>query len=75
MTVLLCVFAWALPASTQEPSRVETYKKTPEAALKIHLFLPKAWKEEDTRPAIVFFFGGGWRSGSVKQFFRQSSYL
>jgi len=34
-----------------------------------------ARKKEDKRPAIVFFFGGGWTSGTVKQFEPQAEYL
>ncbi|MFO0949518.1 MAG: alpha/beta hydrolase, partial [Planctomycetota bacterium] len=34
-----------------------------------------AWKPEDKRPAIVFFFGGGWATGSVRQFEEQAAHL
>src|SRR5208283_3340707 len=33
------------------------------------------WKKEDKRPAIVFFFGGGWTNGDVKQFEPQAKYF
>lgn len=36
--------------------------------LAINIYKPKGWKAEDSRPAVVFFFGGGWRGGSTKQF-------
>jgi acetyl esterase/lipase len=36
---------------------------------------PDGWKPTDKRPAIVFFFGGGWVGGTVKQFQRHSAYL
>ncbi len=32
------------------------------------IYRPKGWKPTDHRPAIVLFFGGGWRSGSPWQF-------
>ncbi len=51
------------------------YKQTPQGDLKIHVHLPKGWTAEDKRPAIVFFFGGGWRSGTVEQFRPQAEYL
>lgn len=57
------------------PSREEVYKKTDKAELKVHLYLPADWKEGDKRPGIVFFFGGGWTSGSVTQFATQAAYL
>src|SRR5262245_40994255 len=40
------------------------YKHTPQGDLKLHFYLPTTWKAADKRPAIVFFFGGGWRNGS-----------
>lgn len=57
------------------PTREEVYKKTDKAELKAQLYLPADWKEGDKRPAIVFFFGGGWTSGTVTQFATQASYL
>ncbi len=51
------------------------YKKTPQGELSIHLSYPPGWKASDSRPAIVFFFGGGWNSGTVKQFASQADYL
>ena len=58
-----------------EPDRVITYKEVDDAELKLHVFLPEGHSKEDERPAIVFFFGGGWRSGHPRQFFPQSEYL
>ncbi len=37
--------------------------------LRLHAFFPAGWKPSDKRGAIVFFFGGGWRSGSPAQFY------
>ncbi|MCH8309816.1 MAG: phosphoglycerate mutase [Chloroflexi bacterium] len=51
------------------------YKKTPQGELAIHVHFPTDWKASDNRSAIVFFFGGGWRGGSVNQFRRQAEYL
>jgi acetyl esterase/lipase len=58
-------------------ARVESYifKKTPQGELKIHVHFPADWTAKDRRPAIVFFFGGGWTGGSVAQFTRQAEYL
>lgn len=52
-----------------------TYKKTKQADLALHVHFPPNWKKEDRRPAIVFFFGGGWTHGKVEQFEPQASYL
>jgi acetyl esterase/lipase len=48
-----------------EGCRVETYKTIGDAELKLYIFSPQ---EPKNVPAIVFFFGGGWRSGSPQQF-------
>jgi acetyl esterase/lipase len=34
----------------------------------MYIFTPEAHKPTDKRPAAVFFFGGGWRGGTPKQF-------
>jgi acetyl esterase len=54
---------------------VEAYKTVGEAKLNAYIFNPPEHKATDKRPAIVFFFGGGWRSGSPKQFEQQCRYL
>jgi len=51
------------------------YKKTESRELKLHIDKPSAWKAADKRPAIVFFFGGGWVGGTPAQFLKQSEYL
>jgi acetyl esterase len=37
--------------------------------------MPNEWKATDKRPAIVFFFGGGWKNGAYTQFVPQSEYF
>ncbi|MFQ6132844.1 MAG: alpha/beta hydrolase [Armatimonadota bacterium] len=56
-------------------SKEYTYKTTPQGELRIYLDFPPGWSADDARPAIVFFFGGGWRSGTVNQFATQAKYL
>ncbi len=51
------------------------YRKTPQAELKMQLHFPADWRAGDQRPAIVFFFGGGWTGGRVEQFEEQAKYL
>jgi acetyl esterase/lipase len=52
-----------------------TYKKAKQADLEMHIHFPPGWKKEDKWPAVVFFFGGGWEQGDVRQFEPQASYL
>ena len=58
---------------TIEGTTVETYKKAGDSELKVWIFPPK--KSDEPRPAIVFFFGGGWSSGSPTQFERQARHF
>lgn len=46
-----------------------------ETRLTLHIFEDPKFKENKLRPAIVFFFGGGWNTGSPKQFEAQSRYF
>ncbi|MEM9016085.1 MAG: alpha/beta hydrolase, partial [Verrucomicrobiota bacterium] len=46
-----------------------------EVTLKLWMFLPSGWSAEDNRPAMVFFFGGGWRAGSPNQFVPHAQHL
>lgn len=56
-------------------ARAEIYKTIDGVKLPIHIFEPKDHKPEDKRPAILFFFGGGWNGGSPQQFEKQCAYL
>jgi acetyl esterase len=51
------------------------YKETPQGALRVLADFPAHWSASDERPAIVFFFGGAFRWGSVEQFAPQAQYL
>ena len=51
------------------------YKKIDNVELKILVYAPADAKETDKRPAIVFFFGGGWAQGDVRQFAVQAEAL
>src|SRR6185369_1048354 len=44
------------------------YKTVGDVKLNLYVFKPSDWKATDKRPAIVFFFGGGWTNGSPSQF-------
>ncbi|WP_417384286.1 alpha/beta hydrolase [Gimesia sp.] len=46
----------------------KVYKKTKQGDLHLNIYKPADWKTGDSRPTIVFFFGGGWRNGNPSQF-------
>ena len=54
-----------------------SYKQTPQGELKLWAIGPDHHGDADSsaHPAIVFFFGGGWRSGSPQQFVPHARYL
>ena len=74
----LCLLATPLFAQPSNPptpkdARVETYRKVGSTELKLWIFGesdPKAKK-----PAIVFFHGGGWNSGTPEQFAAHARYF
>jgi len=43
--------------------------------LHLEFFYPDGFAKTDSRPCIVFFFGGGWTGGNTNQFYAQSKYL
>lgn len=54
----------------------EVYKKASGDDLWIYRFDPEEHDpRQDKRPAVVFFFGGGWNGGTVTQFEQHAKYL
>ncbi len=58
-----------------EGAKVETYKSVGDVKLNLWLYEPAGHKPSDKRPAIVFFFGGGWTGGSPQQFEQHCKHL
>lgn len=56
-------------------ARTEVYKTVGDTQLKLFVFEPADHKPTDKRPAVVFFFGGGWTSGSPGQFAPQAEHF
>jgi len=76
----VCTVAQARTITGYAPDQVLTYKKTvdsdgKEVSLHLDVFTPPDHKLTDKRPAIVFFFGGGWSRGSTTQFHPYCEYL
>lgn len=74
------------PASAQEETEfpyppdiknatAHVYKVASQTELKLYVFAPPGLKTGESRPALIFFFGGGWRIGSPQQFEAHCRYL
>ena len=64
------------PAAAQSmDSDALVYKQVGDRKLKLFVEKPAGWRPTDQRPAIVFFFGGGWVAGTPNQFLKQSQYF
>jgi len=52
-----------------------TYKTVDKIKLNLWIFTPENHKSTNNAPAIIFFFGGGWNTGSPAQFVKHCEYL
>jgi len=86
LTIGVCLLSGSLAAADRPKRRLRpwptfkgadarVFKSVGNVKLRLHIFKPADWKKSDRRPAIVFFFGGGWIGGSPAQFEQQSRYL
>ena len=77
LSLVPAAFAAAAYPPRFDGARVETYKNVGETQLSLHIFEPpaSAGSAKTSRPAIVFFFGGGWTSGSPAQFEQHCRHL
>ena len=74
--IVIAVSALFLAALlTVHGAETAIYKKSGDHELPLFVEKPADWKSTDQRPAIVFFFGGGWVGGTAEQFRKQSEYL
>lgn len=77
--LVLLIVGFVLPAKGAEkkpdPDKIVPFKKIDDVELTLHIFYPPNWKPTDNRPAIVFFFGGGWNGGTPSHFYGQSRHL
>ena len=82
-TIIACLLAFSLAlgqAKTEKldlmGARAEVYKNASGDDLYAYIFEPEDHDaSKDKRPAIVFFFGGGWNGGTPTQFEQHSRYL
>lgn len=83
ISALVLAFTVVLPALAETEKHdfegaatAEIYKTASGDDLWIYRFNPMEYKpKEELRPAVVFFFGGGWNGGSVTQFEQHAQYL
>jgi acetyl esterase/lipase len=79
--LLFQLASWAqTPATAPQPATLEgasahVYKTIQGTELRLHVFGAEPATPATRRPAIVFFFGGGWAVGSVAQFVPQARHL
>ena len=75
LVTLTILVAITISAGAQNivPDKKLLYKEINGDSLYLHLFEPELSKEPTA--VIVFFFGGGWTTGSPKQFYQQSEYF
>lgn len=73
--VLIVLVGYNAPATEIEGSIQEVYKKVEDVELSLNIFNPKDHEPSDSRPAAVFFFGGGWNGGTKQQFVPHCEYL
>ncbi|MDC0275621.1 alpha/beta hydrolase [Verrucomicrobiales bacterium] len=76
LCIALPAFAKTTKHDFKGAATAEVYKKASGEDLWIYRFDPEGHDpKKDKRPAVVFFFGGGWNGGTVTQFEQHSKYL
>jgi acetyl esterase/lipase len=66
--------SWKYPPEMPGAS-VEVYREVNGNKLTAYVFTPPQHQASDRRPAVLFFFGGGWKGGTPGQLLPQSLYL
>ena len=70
LALLLSCVLWA-----NDPD-LQIYKEVDGHTLNLHIFTPPAHaQDKELKPAIIFFFGGGWVGGTPTQFYPQCQHL
>ena len=59
--------------ASRQYSRI--YKTIEETDLALHIFEDDRYVDTQNRPAIIFFFGGGWHQGTPEQFFEHCKHF
>lgn len=75
ITVLSLGLHLALSAQQNSLPTEIIYKEIDTLQLKMEILYPPSLDTTQTYPSMVFFFGGGWRSGSINHFRSQAAYF
>ena len=78
LLLLLCpsiLVASSFKTERYKPTRTEVYKRVDEIELKVDIYEPEGHTSDSQKPAIIFFFGGGWISGTPAQFYAHCEYF
>lgn len=76
--IALFIFSFShllISKSVAFSQEVFIYKTVDTTELSMEVYYPEDLSVEKDNPAMVFFFGGGWNSGSRAQFEHQAAYL
>ena len=77
--LLILPWPWSAAAQNYPPTIadavIETFKTVDGIDLDAWIFFPDGHTPADSRPAVVFFFGGGWVQGTPAHFERQAREL
>lgn len=68
---------WRLPGQARflKPSFTRVYQRHDTTELKLTFYYPPDFDARRKYPAMVFFFGGGWVGGSIRQFQPHAQYF
>ncbi|EAZ83153.1 alpha/beta hydrolase [Algoriphagus machipongonensis] len=71
--LILCFFCSTFQIGFAQ--EIIPYKEVDTTKLYMEVIYPENMQEEESYPAMVFFFGGGWVNGARSQFEHQADYL
>lgn len=80
LTLLFLIFSFSSfaqekPYDELRYADIHIYKTVDDFDLKINIIYPTDYQKGKKYPAIIFFFGGGWKGGTVHQFEKHCHYL
>lgn len=80
ISCFLLVFNFETIGQNKYPPQIEgtkeiTFKTVGNIQLNLWIFNPQKHQADEKTPAIVFFFGGGWKNGNPNQFEKHCEYL